>query len=89
MKVLEIYYTDYFKKQFLGLPEFIKKMACRKEKLFREDPFHPSLRLHKLRGRLDGSWSISVDMKYRIIFKPLGDGVILFGSIGTHAIYGI
>lgn len=87
MKIAEIYYTDCFKKQFLALPVLVQKMACRKEKLFREDPFHPSLRLHKLKGKLDGSWSISIDMKHRIIFRPLGGGVVLFGSVGTHAIY--
>jgi len=55
--------------------------------LFKENPFHLSLRLHKLKGKLEGLWSISIDMKHRIIFKSLEDGVILFVSIGMHAIY--
>lgn len=87
MRVKEIHYNDDFKGRFLNLPKSIQKKACKCEQLFRENPFHPSLRLHKLKGKLDGLWSISIDMKYRIIFKPLDDGVILFVSVGLHAIY--
>ncbi|MDA1060237.1 MAG: type II toxin-antitoxin system RelE/ParE family toxin [bacterium] len=87
MQVKEIHYNGSFEAQFLNLPKFIQKKACKCEQLFRENAFHPSLRLHKLKGKLDGLWSISIDMKYRIIFKPMNDGVILFVSIGLHAIY--
>ncbi len=87
MKVKEIHYNEDFEKQFLSLTKSIQKKACKGESLFRENPFHPSLRLHKLKGKLDGLWSLSVDRKYRIIFKPMDDGVILFVSIGVHSIY--
>lgn len=87
MQIKEIHYNDEFAKQFSSLPKIIQKKTCKKEIIFRENPFHPSLRLHKLKGELDGLWSISVDMKHRIIFKPLENGIILFISIGTHAIY--
>ncbi len=87
MQVKEIHYNDEFKRQFLILPKGLQKKACKKEILFRENPFHPSLRLHKLKGKLQTLWSISVDMKHRIIFKPIEDGNILFISIGMHAIY--
>jgi len=29
----------------------------------------PSNRLHKLKGKLKAYWSVSINMKYRIIFK--------------------
>lgn len=87
MIVKEIFYDAGFKNEFKKLPFAIKKKAIKIEKLFRRNPFYPSLRLHKLKGKLEGSWSISVDRKYRIIFKPFENGVILFASIGTHAIY--
>ena len=88
MRVKEIRYNREFEKQFLLLPSKIQKKAIKCEKIFRENSFHQSLRLHKLKGKLDGLWSISVDMKHRIIFEPLDNGVILFISIGIHAIYG-
>ena len=87
MQISEIHYNDQFEKQFLRLTKIVQKKACTKEKIFKENPFHPSLRLHKLKGKLDGLWSISIDMKYRIIFKSLEDGIILFISIGMHSIY--
>ena len=87
MKVQSIYYNKCFLSQFRSLPDLIKKKAVKTEKLFRANPFHPSIRLHKLQGKLKDLWSISIDMKYRIIFKPLENGVILFISTGLHAIY--
>lgn len=87
MKISEIHYNKEFIEQFAVLPEYIKKKARKAECLFRENPFHPSIRLHKLGGKLKNFWSISLDMKYRIIFKTMDDGIILFISVGTHAIY--
>lgn len=87
MQINNIHYNDDFAKQFLSIPKNIQKKAIKKEALFRVNPFHPSLRLHKLKGKLEGLWSISIDMKHRIIFKPLEDGVVLFVSIGGHSIY--
>ena len=87
MQIKAIHYNGAFEKQFRGLPKNIQKKALKAEKLFRSNPFHPSLRLHKLDGKLKGLWSISLDMKYRIVFKPLEDGVILLISIGLHSIY--
>lgn len=87
MQVRDIHYNDDFLRQFKAITKHVQKKACKCEKLFRENPFHPSIRLHKLKGKLDGLWSISIDMKYRIIFEPLDDGVVLFISVGMHAIY--
>lgn len=87
MRIKEIFYTINFKNQFKLLPEEIKKKAVKTGALFRSNPFYPSLRLHKLKGRLAGAWSVSIDQKYRIIFKPLEDGDVLFASVGLHAIY--
>lgn len=87
MEIKTIHYNKVFAKQFRELPQKIQKKAVKTEKLFRSNTFHPSLRLHKLGGKLKGLWSISLDMKYRIVFKPLENGVILFVSIGLHSIY--
>ncbi len=87
MKIEEIHYNETFEKQFYDLPFYIKKKAIKQEKIFRQNPFHPSLRLHKLKGKLKGLWSISIDHGYRIIFEVMENGDVLFVSIGTHAIY--
>jgi addiction module RelE/StbE family toxin len=54
-----------------------------------DDPFHPSLRTHKLIGNLSDIWSCSVDYSYRLLFEfvknPESDfDAILLLNIGTH-----
>ncbi|MFN8338721.1 MAG: type II toxin-antitoxin system mRNA interferase toxin, RelE/StbE family [Saprospiraceae bacterium] len=53
--------------------------------LLQENPSHPSLRLHKLKGNLSDLHSISLNMKYRILldFIIKDDQVILI-DIGDH-----
>ena len=87
MKIENIYYGKSFEKLFKKLPKKIQLKALEKEKTFRKNAFHPSLRLHKLSGNLEGLWSISVDIKNRIVFSIEENGDVLFISIGTHAIY--
>lgn len=87
MLVNSIYYSADFAKQFRKLPPAVQQAAIAKEKIFRENPLHPSLRLHALKGKLRELFSISLTINYRIIFirKPNGD--IIFISIGKHDIY--
>jgi mRNA-degrading endonuclease YafQ of YafQ-DinJ toxin-antitoxin module len=53
------------------------------------NPAHPSLRLHPLRGRLDGLHSISINLSYRITLELLiQDGQIIPVNVGDHdAVY--
>jgi mRNA-degrading endonuclease YafQ of YafQ-DinJ toxin-antitoxin module len=53
------------------------------------DPFEPSLRTHKLKGKLAGSWSCIVEYDVRIVFifmqNPDSDEEeILLVDIGSH-----
>jgi len=47
------------------------------------NPNHNSLRLHKINAKGEQAWSISVDMKIRILFVYEKDGIVLV-DIGTH-----
>ena len=87
MNPLQINYNSDFELQFKKLPKIIQKKALKAEILFRQNPFHPSLRLHKLKGKLSEIWSISIDKKHRILFIQPEANTFLFFSIGTHAIY--
>ena len=87
MEIRQIHFNPKFESQFIKLPSKIQKKAEKCRKLLLANLLHPSLRLHKLKGKMAGKWSISVDRKYRIIFRALDDGIILFISIGLHAIY--
>lgn len=87
MKIRQINFLPKFHKQWDALPKEVQTKARKTIVFFRTDPFHPSLRLHSLRGSLRGYWSISVDKKCRIILRIEGD-IANFYSIGNHAIYG-
>ncbi len=87
MRVTEIFYSSKFVAELRKLPKPLLALAIKKEKIFKENPLHPSLRLHALQGKLKGLGSISITGSYRIIFEWQGSGKILFISIGKHDIY--
>ncbi|MBI5229919.1 MAG: type II toxin-antitoxin system mRNA interferase toxin, RelE/StbE family [Candidatus Magasanikbacteria bacterium] len=87
MIIVRILYASTFVKEARNLPHAIVALAIKKEKIFKENPLHPSLRLHVLQGNLKGLRSISITGSYRIIFERQKNGDILFISIGKHDIY--
>lgn len=58
--------------------------------LLEANPFHPSLRLHALKGRLEGLHSVSINLSYRITLEMLIQGrQVIPVNIGDHdAVYG-
>ena len=88
MVIRNIFHGRRFVAQFELLPPSIKDLAIKKEGYFRANPLHPSLRLHQLKGGLAGLWSISITLNYRLIFKRMPNGDIIFISIGKHDLYG-
>lgn len=79
--------TENFEKQFHGLEQTIQKIAARKILLFENNPSHPGLNTHKLKGALDQLWAFSVNEKYRVLFKFLKDNEVVYYDIDTHDIY--
>ncbi len=57
--------------------------------LLEMNPFHPSLRLHALGGRLAGVHSVSITLSYRITLELLIEGhEIVLLQVGDHdAVY--
>jgi addiction module RelE/StbE family toxin len=87
MIIKEICYSKKFVKELKKLPKEIIELAIKKEKIFRANPIHSSLRLHELHGKFKGIWSISLTSNYRIIFERMNNGDILFISVGKHDVY--
>ena len=55
--------------------------------LLADDPFHPQLQTHKLKGDLAGNWACTVAYDLRIVFTLVqhqGAEAILLRAIGTH-----
>ena len=61
----------------------IKEKIKFKIKLLEINPLHPSLKLHKLKGKQRDNWSISIEEDMRLVFTYVPDGIILI-AIGKH-----
>ena len=54
-------------------------------KLLEINPFHPSLRLHKLKGKLEKLYSVSINISYRIsVDFMIDEDKIILIDIGKH-----
>jgi len=65
-------------------PQYLKTLQ-----LLQADPFHPSLRLHPLKGRLEGLHSVSINLSYRITLElMITEREVVLVNIGSHdAVY--
>lgn len=86
-RIKRIEYSEKFLKSLDKLPERIIDKAERREKIFRENPFHPILKTHKLSGKERQSWAFWIDFHYRIKFIFLSAEEVLFLDVGKHDIY--
>ena len=65
-------------------PELLKRYE-KTLQLLELNPFHPSLRLHRLKGELKNLHSVSINLQYRItLHLVIKDGLIIPIDIGTH-----
>jgi len=86
--VAELVFTDSYVRKARKFFQRHTELVTQYKKtliLLEANPAHPSLRLHKLRGRLDGIYSVSINMSYRICLEFLieKDRIIPI-SIGSH-----
>ena len=65
-------------------PQLVPMVAATLEQL-EADPHHPTLKLHRLRGKLSGLWSVRVTYRIRLLLELDEDhkGIILV-DIGSH-----
>ena len=53
--------------------------------LLEANPHHPSLRLHALKGKLEGLHSVSINMSFRITIEMIiSDNDIILINVGDH-----
>lgn len=83
----KIYYKPSFVRQYKKLDEGLKNDVKRTIELLKQDPKNPLLKSHKLKGKLVGLWSCSVNYSYRIIFEYEKKLVITCLAVGDHEVY--
>lgn len=81
-------FTEQYEKRarrFVKRHPELEKQYLKTLQLLEANPFHPSLRLHQLSGRLSGLHSASINLSYRITLEFLIDGQeIIPVNVGDH-----
>lgn len=81
-------FTEQYEKRayrFLKRHPELEKQYLKTLQLLEANPFHPSLRLHPLAGRLSGLHSVSINLSYRITLEFLiQDQEIIPVNVGDH-----
>ena len=84
----QIIFTESYTRRAKRFLKQHPDQACVYEKtlqLLELNPHHPSLRLHKLKGRLRNLYSVSVTLAYRITLSfAIIEGAIVLIDIGSH-----
>jgi mRNA-degrading endonuclease YafQ of YafQ-DinJ toxin-antitoxin module len=85
-------FTDQYNRRaarFLKRHPDVRQQYLKTLQLLEANPFHPSLRLHALSGKLAGLHSVSINLSYRITLELLiQDDEIIPINVGDHdAVY--
>ncbi len=85
-------FTEQYEKRalrFLKRHPELEKQYLKSLQLLEANPFHPSLRLHPLSGRLSDLHSVSINLSYRITLEFLiNDQEIIPVNVGDRdAVY--
>ena len=85
-------FTEHYNRRaarFLKQHPDLRQHYLKTLQLLEANPFHPSLRLHTLRGKFEGLHSVSINLSYRITLELLiQDGQIIPVNVGDHdAVY--
>ena len=79
-------YTKAFEKQFAKLDNKRQTKVLKTIDLFVEEPSHPMLRNHNLRGQFKGTRSISASGDMRLHFQVyITANKTIFTAVGTHS----
>ncbi|HEX8932502.1 MAG TPA: type II toxin-antitoxin system mRNA interferase toxin, RelE/StbE family [Patescibacteria group bacterium] len=84
---MQFAFSPLFKQKLKKIKKLDKKLFAKVDKqlkIFTDNPKHPSLRTHKLTGKNENVWSISITMSIRLVYKIIDDNIYYFVDIGTH-----
>lgn len=81
-------FTDSYKKRakrFARQHPELREQYQKTLLLLAQNPYHPSLRLHPLKGRLSDLYSVSINISYRITLEMLiSNQEITPVNVGSH-----
>ena len=77
--------TEEFMEYFYALPEAVRTQARKNYQLWKQDPYHPSLRFKRVHPN-EPLYSVRVGRNWRVL-GLLENGTITWFWIGSHADY--
>jgi mRNA-degrading endonuclease YafQ of YafQ-DinJ toxin-antitoxin module len=84
---VEVSFSSSFKRAFkkwIKGNRDVEAKFWQKLEQFATNPFDPSLKTHKLSGKLEEFWSFSIGYDERVLFYFTHDGKAVFVDIGSH-----
>ncbi len=84
---ININLSSRFKRDYKKIPLHIQDNFDEKIKLFIKNPNHPSLKTHKLKGRLQACLAFCLRDGYRVLFEYSGINCLDLLAIGHHDYY--
>ena len=79
-----LHFHKNFERQYQKLNKKHQKKVRQCLDLFLENPFHPSLNNHPLKGKYLDYRSIGITGDLRAIYKLIGENECIFAVLGTH-----
>lgn len=84
---MKVAFAPPFFRQLKNLEKDLQEEVFEKIDLFEKDSKNISLKVHKLKGRLKGRCSFSVNYKTRIVFQYLSAQEVVLLAVGDHDVY--
>lgn len=82
---MKLFYQKSFLKSYQKLNLQDRRKVDQAIRLFEENPVHPDLKNHHLRGNLAGKRAFSAGFDLRILYREEGDHVIVYLlKTGSH-----
>ncbi|MEK7650148.1 MAG: type II toxin-antitoxin system RelE/ParE family toxin [Patescibacteria group bacterium] len=85
--MIQVSFKPTFIRQFNALEEELQEEVVEKLELFKNIKNHKQLKVHKLKGRLAGRYSFSVNYQTRIVFIYEKKDAAVFLAVGSHDVY--
>lgn len=82
---MEIQFHRTFKKHYKKLSASQQHQVDNRLELFMQNPGHPTLNNHALKGLYKGYRSINITGDLRALYEPVGNKKALFILVDTHS----
>ena len=84
---MEVAFAPQFKRLFKHLDPNLQEEVLEKIELFKELQTNPQLKVHKLKGRLKGRHSFSVNYQTSLLLDYLSKEEAVLLAVGSHDVY--